>query len=74
MNRRASRPAKPEKANRNAEGAEESRWEPLLGLDLAILIELGLGIFVQEPEERRTARQIPVSGLTSIGGMARQRT
>ena len=49
----ASGPAEPEQAQRDEEGADEGGGETVLGLDLAVLVELRFHVFMDVPEEGR---------------------
>ena len=53
----ARTPAEPEQADGDAEGADDARVEALLGLDLALLVELRLEESVQVPEVGRDGDQ-----------------
>lgn len=59
MNVRTSRPAKPEEADRNAEGTNKGRRQSLLWLNLAILVKLRLQLVLQVEEERRYDNESP---------------
>ena len=51
MDAGARGPAEPEKADRDAEGADESRREAFLGLEFAVFVELGFDHLVEIIEE-----------------------
>lgn len=52
MDRRARRPAEPEQAHRNEEGADHGGLQANFGSQFAVLVELGLDEFVAVVEER----------------------
>ena len=70
----ARRPTEPEEADGDAEGADEGGRETLFWCDISVLVEFGLGVFVEVVEERGAGKQLSAHCRDRWGsGVAKER-